>query len=166
MFTRMEIEPVDIEPYKCLAFQEAYHKDFDLVKRYVEAGHNPSRMKVYNCFEHHGLPESALEIRDRFNWLQQKAVAVNLLMPGDYLPLHFDLYQAYQRTKNIKDKPIERWIVMLQGSVQGQLIQIGDDVCGKWRAGDCFGWRGDDLHAAYNFSFEPRYVLQITGVFT
>ena len=164
MFTRFEIGNVDLEPYRALCFTPAYHKDTAVQAQYVAAGHELSRMKTHHCFEHLGVPPSALEIRDRFVWLDHKAVAVNLMLPGDYLPMHGDLYGAYRSLKNLHDQVIERWIVMLHDSAPGQIIQIGDDACAKWRAGDSFGWRDDALHAAYNFSLSPRYALQITGV--
>jgi hypothetical protein len=164
MFARFEIGTVDLKPYRALPFTPAYHKDADVQAQYVKAGHELSRMKTHHCFEHLGVPQSALDIRDRFGWLEHRAVAVNLMLPGDYLPLHGDLYGAYRSLKNLQDRIIERWIVMLHDSSPGQIIQIGDDVCAKWRAGDSFGWRNDDLHAAYNFSLQPRYALQVTGV--
>jgi hypothetical protein len=52
---------------------------------------------------------------------------------------------------------------MLEDSCPGQILQFENRVVGNWKAGDWFGWIGNELHAFYNFSMIDRYAIQITG---
>ena len=63
----------------------------------------------------------------------------------------------------MKPESIVRYIVMLEDSSPGQIIQLEKNCIGTWRAGDCFGWNYKDLHAFYNFSRKDRYAIQVTG---
>lgn len=163
MFMHLDID-VDLQSYVDLDYKLDYIKDQALTAKYIARGHLEDRMTMFNYFENNVMPQTALEIKDRFTWLRDKVVAVNLLRPGQYLPLHGDLYGRYRFIMDLDQEPIQRWIVMLHDCVPGQMIQIQKQVWGDWQAGDCFGWNNDEMHATYNFSFEPRYALQITGV--
>ena len=92
------------------------------------------------------------------------SVAINMFTPGQYLPLHGDLYGKYKTFHNLKNENIRRFVLMLEDSVPGQISQICDETIGTWKAGDWFGWDNDDIHAVYNFSTVWRYGIQITGV--
>jgi hypothetical protein len=103
-------------------------------------------------------------VRNHFNFLKPLSIAVNLCKPGQYLPLHSDMYKRWMEVFNISDvSRIYRYIVMLEDSEPGQLLQIEDDVYTTWKAGDYISWSGYTKHAIYNMSLKNRYALQLTG---
>ena len=74
------------------------------------------------------------------NIFLRKFVAVNLFKPGQYLPIHTDIFGRYLTIHDTKFEDVERWIVMLEDCVPGQMLQIEKNVFGHWKAGDCFGF--------------------------
>ena len=161
---RFNIEPVwDINVYKDLDYKLDHHKDLELVQQFLDAGHSADAMTLYNYFEPNPMPKSIDYIKKHFN-LKHLSVAVNLFKPGQYLPVHKDLYGAYKKHHSITDAVIFRYIVMLQDGLDGQMITIGSNVYTNWNAGDVFGWEDCDKHTFYNLSTEDRYAVQLTGV--
>jgi hypothetical protein len=78
--------------------------------------------------------------------------------------MHKDLYGNFKVLHGLEDKDaIVRIIVMMEDSVPGQILQIGDNSWSKWRAGDWMGWINSTEHASYNLSMSDRYAWQITG---
>jgi hypothetical protein len=153
----------DIKEFYDLEYTLGYHKEDKLNQRYVAAGHVKDSMSLYNCFEN-SLKVDTQSIRDQFDFLKDLALAVNLFKPGQYLPMHHDLYGKYKSVFSVdsSDKII-RVMVMLENSVPGQILQINHRAIAKWSAGDWFGWQGQEPHAFYNLSMSNRYAIQITG---
>jgi hypothetical protein len=121
-------------------------------------------MQMRYCFENQLSSVNNTYIRNHFKSLDNLALAVNLFTPGQYLPLHYDLYQQYRSVFKLNgSEKITRIILMLEDSSPGQILQIENRVVGNWIAGDWFEWSGNELHAFYNFSMVDRYAIQITG---
>ena len=99
-----------------------------------------------------------------FTFLDKVAVAVNHFKPGQYLPLHTDLYGRYIELNEVDSENVIRCMVMLEDNSPGQILQIKDRCIGFWYSGDCFYWNYDEIHAFYNFSMNDRYAIQVTGV--
>lgn len=156
----------DMQSYRDLEYTLAYHKDTALNDLYAEAGHHRDAMTIYNYFQPRPMPHSVAYILQHFDMLHNVAVAVNLFRPGQYLPMHSDLYNRYSQLFEVKDQPIWRAIVMLEDCEPGQILQIGYQAHARWQAGDVFWWRDDDEHAFYNFSRRDRYAVQLTGTMT
>jgi len=153
----------DIKEFYDLEYMLGYHKEDKLNQRYIAAGHLKDSMSLYNCFEN-SLKVDTQSIREQFNFLKDLALAVNLFKPGQYLPMHYDLYGKYKSVFSLTESAkIVRIMVMLENSVPGQILQINDRAIAKWKAGDWFGWQDREPHAAYNFSMVDRYAIQITG---
>ena len=159
------IEPKwDIKEFKDLDYKFDTHKDDDLLNEYAIAGHSKMHMTLWNYFQPNPFPNVVWDyIVPKFD-LSYVSVAINLFTPGQYLPMHSDLYGKYTEFHGIKDLTIRRHMIMLEDSVQGQISQIGDFVLGSWKAGDWIAWEDDDVHAAYNMSMIDRYGIQLTGV--
>jgi hypothetical protein len=152
------------DQFKSLDYTLDHHKDTQLIDRYVAAGHDPNSMQMRYCFENQLSSVDTTYIRNHFKWLDNLALAVNLFTPGQYLPLHYDLYQQYRSVFKLDETiKISRIILMLEDSCPGQILQFENRVVGNWKAGDWFGWIGNELHAFYNFSMIDRYAIQITG---
>lgn len=160
------VEPCwDVNHFRDLDYVVSPHKDPVLVDSYVSSGHARTQMLIGNYYEPNPMPSGVGEIRSIFEqYLDSVAIGVNWFQPGWYLPMHDDPYTAYNRVFNPDKRPIKRVIVMLADSVPGQIIQIGANACGDWRAGQVFSWFGNELHAFYNMSREHRYAVQITGL--
>lgn len=110
------------------------------------------------------LPNFINKVYDHFDY-DIKAAAFNRTPPGNVLPLHRDMYQIYMKIYNIKNiEKITRFIIFLEDSKPGHLLQIEDTVYSTWKAGQYASWQGSTLHAAYNLGTEHRYTLQITCV--
>jgi hypothetical protein len=153
----------DIKEVKSLPFKLDYHKDSNLIKSYTELGHSIEAMTLYNCFEQDINLDLSI-YKNQFTFLRNISIAVNFFKPGQYLPLHFDLYQKYKNYHNLNDNVnVVRIILMLEDSAPGQILQINDSLVGKWMKGQWYSWANDDLHAFYNLSKSDRYALQITG---
>jgi hypothetical protein len=103
-------------------------------------------------------------IRGQFHFWDKVCIAVNHFKPGQYLPIHVDLYTKFIEMTGAEPKNVMRCIVMLEDSQPGQIIQIDDECHGKWKAGDCFYWRYNTPHAFYNMSTVSRYAVQVTGI--
>ena len=153
----------DMQEYRDLEYVKTYHKDLELNQRYQDHGHLESAMIIYNRFETMGLPASAEYIRGHFSDFTNVTMSAMLLLPGNYLPLHWDLYQAYQRVFDVGSRRIYRAMIMLEDSRPGQIFQLGSETWGQWSAGQVFGWYDQEHHATYNFSFYNRYAMQITA---
>ena len=162
----------NIQPFWSLAdvidlpYKPDFHKDLALIQSYVEAGHSKQHMALWNFFETDDqLPELCQRMREAWTGMTNISLAVNKLTPGQYLPMHHDLYQRYRQLHGLDHLThVRRIIVMIEDSQPGQICQVGNTVYGQWRAGDWFDWIDRTPHAAYNFSLQDRYAWQVTGV--
>jgi len=152
-----------VDDYLNLSYKQAtIHNTF--LDQYIIDGHNNDQIQIFNYFEPAPMPSSVEYIRSHFKDLECLSVAVNLMLPGQYLPHHRDLYERWLDFHKLTDvNKVYRAIVMLSDSRPGQILQIENDSIGFWKAGDWFAWTGNASHAVYNFSTGPRYAIQITG---
>jgi len=159
------IEPTwDSVDYHSLSYNTATINE-KYLSQYKLAGHNVEQIHIFNYFEPNPMPSSMNYIKEQFNNLKFLSAAVNLMLPGQYLPHHRDLYERWMRVHNVTDiDNIYRAIVMLDDAELGQILQINSTTISNWQAGDWFAWTGTTSHAIYNFSSVPRYAIQVTGL--
>lgn len=160
------IEPNwDIRDFYNLDYVLATHKDEELVEQYLNSGHSKEKLSMYKYQLPNTMPKCVDEyIIPHFNFWDKVSPAVNHFKPGQYLPLHTDLYGRYVEINDVDSDKVMRCMVMLEDSSPGQILQIADIAHCKWNAGDCFYWKYDEIHAFYNFSMKDRYAIQVTGV--
>jgi len=92
-----------------------------------------------------------------------KSPGFHKIRPGMGLPLHIDDYESFSEFYNIKNKnSIIRFIIFLEDSKPGHMLQIENKVYSSWYAGNYVSWQGDTPHGAFNLGTEDRYTLQIT----
>ena len=163
MFIKGKIKPKwNIEDFKNLQYK--LNPDDDLSEEYSSYGHNRNCMYIYNCFQDNINLDTSY-IFNSFNFLNCISIAVNLFKPGNYIPLHSDKFEKYKKIHKLNDiSKIIRIILMLEDNDPGQIIQINEEVIGRWNSGEWFGWTGNDTHAFYNFSKKDRYAIQISGL--
>jgi hypothetical protein len=131
MFTGYVTPCWDMEQIKNLEYKADYHKDTALINKYVDAGHSLNHITIYNYFEPNPMPDSIVQIKKHFSCLKNVSVAINKFTPGQYLPMHKDLYGNFKVLHGLEDKDaIVRIIVMMEDSVPGQILQIGDNSWG------------------------------------
>ena len=155
----------DIEEFKTLEYKYDTHKDSELLDQYERLGHSRSNMTLYNYFEPNPMPSSIGDyILGNFPRFSHTSVAVNLFKPGQYLPVHVDLFERYRAVHGLdKSAKVVRAIVMLEHSEPGQISQACSSTYASWHAGFWLQWEEPDAHAFYNFSMKDRYAVQITG---
>jgi hypothetical protein len=153
----------NIKDFYNLNYTYGTHNDPLLVDEYVQSGHNLEKLSIYKYHEPNPMPSCTEYVRKQFSFWDNVGVAVNYFKPGQYLPLHIDLYGKYIELTNVDPSNVMRCMVMLEDSSPGQILQV-DQICYcKWYAGDCFYWNYETPHAFYNMSMRDRYALQITG---
>lgn len=155
----------NIEKVKQLKYELTTYKNDNVIFDYVNSGHDRAKISLYNYHEPNIMPDFIFDyIKPQFSFLDKVCFAINYFKPSQYLPPHSDLYGKYIKVHNVNPKKIIRFILMLEDSSDGQIIQIKKSCFGSWKSGDCFYWKYDDIHAFYNFSLKDRYAVQITGV--
>lgn len=93
------------------------------------------------------------------------APAINRMVPGSALPPHQDEYKKFIVSYNVQDiNDITRYLIFLEDSRPGQMIQIESNMITEWQAGNYVYWRGSTVHSAYNLSDQNRYILQLTSL--
>jgi len=159
------IQPLwNIDEFKTLNYKFDTHKDDVLLNEFASHGHSKMYMTLYNYFQPSPFPDVVFDyIVPQFD-LENISVAINLFKPGQYLPVHSDLYGKYKTHHGLTDQTITRCVIMLEDSVPGQISQAGATTLGAWKAGDWISWANDEPHAVYNMSTVDRYAIQLTGV--
>lgn len=153
----------EMAEYRALEYVLARHKDAELNDLYAAAGHDRDAMTIYNYFEPRPMPASMRYILTHFQDFEHVTTAINLFRPGQYLPMHHDLYNRYSQLHHVQGRTIWRAVIMLEDCEPGQILQIGYTAHARWQAGDVFWWQDHDAHAFYNFSRRDRYAVQITA---
>ena len=86
------VEPQwNIQDYVNLRYNQDTVDDTYL-NNFLDAGHNRNQMCLYNYFEPQVMPVSIDYVKSKFNFLSNLTAAINLVLPGQYMPLHRDLY--------------------------------------------------------------------------
>lgn len=156
----------NIEDFYNLDYTLTTHKDSELIAQYQSTGHHIESMSLYNCHQPKYMPDAVFfHIKPKFDFLQNISMAVNLFKPGQYLPLHVDLFGRYVEVTGSDREDVVRYMIMLEAGEPGQILQVENQCYTNWQAGDCFGWEHHTLHALYNFSMRNRYAIQVTGTY-
>lgn len=149
--------------HRDLTYIKDYFKDSEQESSWIELGHQPEAL----CVELH-------VIRDVYPWmnyvpqyfpdLENLSFCINRFPPGTYFPMHIDRYGYYSKANNIQDlSSIARYVLFLEDSIPGHILQVGDTVYHTWPAGLCVGWEYSTPHMVANLGMQDRYTLQITG---
>jgi hypothetical protein len=149
--------------HRDLPYIKDYFKDSEQESNWIKLGHQPKAL----CVELH-------VIKDVYPWmnyvpqyfpdLENLSFCINRFPPGTYFPMHIDRYGYYSKANDIQDlSSIARYVLFLEDSIPGHILQIGDTVYHNWPAGLCVGWEYSTLHMVANLGMQDRYTLQITG---
>jgi hypothetical protein len=131
----------DIEDFYNLDYAFSTHQDVEVVNQYLSSGHNKDKLSLYKYHLPNPMPKCVDEyIVPHFTFLDKVSPAVNYFKPGQYLPLHTDLYGRYIEINQVNSEKVIRCMVMLEDNSPGQILQIKDVAHCTWKAGDCFYW--------------------------
>lgn len=146
-----------------LEYIKDYFKDPDQESGWINSGHCPEAL----CIELHVIKTVypwMNYVQDYFPELKNLNFCISRFTPGTYFPMHIDRYGYYSKANNIQDlSSIVRYVLFLEDSAPGHMLQIGDTVYHNWPAGLCVGWNHSTPHMAANLGMQDRYTLQITG---
>ena len=135
------------------------------IDNYTSVGHSADAARINNYFEPNPMPQGVDEVKKYFNFLDHCTLAINLLRPGQYVPMHSDTYEVWMKVFNVNDiDRIFRSVIMVEDRCVGQFNEVGNTVVSSWKAGECISWLSTERHSAYNFSTKPRYAIQVTGL--
>jgi hypothetical protein len=138
-------------------------KDHNQEAGWIQAGHCPDSLTI----ELHVVKEPyewMKYITDYFPNLGNFSFCFSKFKPGTYFPMHIDRYGFYANHYNILDlSQLYRYVIFLEDSKPGHILQVGNQVLAGWSRGQCVGWQNDTEHLAANLGLEDRYTLQITG---
>lgn len=108
-------------------------------------------------------PEFAKPFFTLFNW-NNIGISFLKLAPGNGLPEHRDMYQAYKKNLQLPEEAdVWRCNIFLEDWQPGHYFDIDRFGRANWRAGEYTVWKNDVSHSAINFSPINRYTMQITG---
>ena len=114
----------------------------DVVKKYIET-----------CLPQDLLDEQCLD-RNIASWNIQKQ------SPGNFTVPHYDVYHSIlSKDSDCKINQITRFWIPLEDAKFGHALFVEDTVLSDFKAGEIYDWGIDDLHAAVNVGFDPRYTL-------
>jgi len=95
---------------------------------------------------------------------------VHLQKPGQSHILHIDTVYGGGHWDYLGDKKrdmVRRVFLMLEDWQPGQVIQFGNAIYTKWKAGDVAYFRWQDIpHGTANFGHHDRSLILVTGVTT
>jgi hypothetical protein len=126
------------EDYNQESTMMGYVSGNELIKKYIEARIDSSV-----------LAEQQLN-REIVKWNIQKQV------PGRFTVPHYDLYHS---VKTHSPEQIVRLWIPLEDAKFGHALFVDDAVLSDFKAGEIYNWDSEDLHAAVNSGFDPRYTL-------
>lgn len=146
-----------------LTYIKDYFKDPDQESSWINSGHQPEAL----CIELHVIKNAypwMKYVQDYFPELKNLNFCISRFAPGTYFPMHVDRYGYYSKANNIQDlSHIVRYVLFLENSAEGHMLQVGNTVYHTWQAGLCVGWNHSTPHMAANLGEQDRYTLQITG---
>ena len=86
---------------------------------------------------------------------------------GQMLYYHTDSLGSHLLNTDNVSATVRRFAVMLADWEMGQAWMFGNALYHQWTAGTCITWEWQDMpHATVNAGWEPRPMLQITGIET
>ena len=126
------------EEYNPESVMMGYLSGNDLIKKYIEARLDLSMLS------------SQQVNKEIVRWNIQKQV------PGRFTVPHYDLYQSVK--PHTREQIVRLWIP-LEDAKFGHALFVDNTVLSDFKEGEIYDWDVDDLHAAVNVGFDPRYTL-------
>ncbi len=128
--------------------------------KYIKAGFIDKNTEYYQSFD---LPEEFHNFaKDIFS---EYSLSVIKQMPGQTIPTHFDTFYQFCKKVNCGKLDVCRLNFFLEDWKSGHYFEIDNEPYTKWRKMDFKIIRYGQPHLSGNMGMEPKYTMQITGLY-
>jgi len=129
-------------------------------QKYITAGFTDKNTQYYQTFE---LPEEyhtfAKEIFSEYS------LSVIKQMPGQTIPEHYDTFYKFSQQYKCDRKDVCRLNFFLEDWKSGHYFEIDNEAVINWRKFNFIVIRYGQPHLSGNMGMEPKYTMQITGLY-
>ena len=84
--------------------------------------------------------------------------------PGQTIPAHLDTFFTFSLNNGVDPADCVRINVFLEDWKSGHYFEINETPVLHWKQGDAIIIRNNELHLSGNMGMQPKYTMQITGV--
>ena len=154
------------DEFKTLDYVQEPFNDPVSVERWLSQGYT-NKITGDLCDMRHRLPtwtEKFIKIYSEMGW-KDIGLAFYRMPTGTVMPVHSDLYKRYIELFDLQgqEQSIRRALVLMEDWKSGHYLEVNDEACVNWQAGQVVEWNYDTPHSAANLGLDDRYTLQITG---
>ena len=127
---------------------------------YIVAGYTDKNTQYYQAFE---LPEEYHIFAKTI--FSEYSLSVIKQMPGQTIPSHFDTFYKFSEKNGCSKEEVCRLNFFLEPWKSGHYFEILDKPFVEWEKMNFKVIRYGELHLSGNMGMEPKYTMQITGLY-
>jgi hypothetical protein len=128
--------------------------------RYMKAGYTDKNTQYYQAFE---LPDEYHTFAKTI--FSDYSLSVIKQMPGQTIPEHFDTFYKFCEKNKCNKEDVCRLNFFLEDWKPGHYFEILYEPYTRWRKMDFKIIRYGNPHLSGNMGMEPKYTMQITGLY-
>jgi hypothetical protein len=128
--------------------------------KYIMAGYTDKNTQYYQTFD---LPEEYHTFAKSI--FSEYSLSVIKQMPGQTIPQHFDTFYKFCERNNCSKIDVCRLNFFLEEWKTGHYFEINNEPYVDWRKMNFKIIRYGQLHLSGNMGMEPKYTMQITGLY-
>lgn len=129
-------------------------------RRYIEAGFTDKNTEYYQTFE---LPDEYHQFAKTI--FSEYSLSVIKQMPGQTIPSHFDTFYKFSEKNGCSKMDVCRLNFFLESWKSGHYFEILNQPFVEWGKMNFKVIRYGQLHLSGNMGMEPKYTMQITGLY-
>jgi hypothetical protein len=128
--------------------------------KYIMAGYTDKNTQYYQTFD---LPEEYHTFAKSI--FSEYSLSVIKQMPGQTIPEHFDTFYKFCEKNNCFKTDVCRLNFFLEEWKTGHYFEINTEPYVNWRKMNFKVIRYGQPHLSGNMGMEPKYTMQITGLY-
>ena len=128
--------------------------------RYIKAGYTDKNTQYYQAFE---LPDEYHTFAKTI--FSDYSLSVIKQMPGQTIPEHFDTFYKFCEKNKCDKEDVCRLNFFLEDWKPGHYFEILYEPYTRWRKMNFKIIRYGNPHLSGNMGMEPKYTMQITGLY-
>ena len=128
--------------------------------RYMKAGYTDKNTQYYQAFE---LPDEYHTFAKTI--FSDYSLSVIKQMPGQTIPEHFDTFYKFCEKNNCDKEDVCRLNFFLEDWKPGHYFEILYEPYTRWKKMNFKIIRYGNPHLSGNMGMEPKYTMQITGLY-
>ncbi len=129
-------------------------------QKYISAGFTDTNTQYYQAFE---LPDEFHNFAKTI--FSEYSLSVIKQMPGQTIPSHFDTFYQFCKKVDCDKFKVCRLNFFLEDWKSGHYFEIDDEPFTKWKKLNFKIIRYGQPHLSGNMGMEPKYTMQITGLY-